>query len=251
VDGLEAAISDEPKLYSDEEIALILREATQSAESLAPTPAAASGLSLAQIKAAAAEAGLDPVLVERAAHRLSHRGSESFFERLAGGPLKHRETIQLPIALSEEVSTRLLSAIRAAAEVPGKGSADASGFAWHAWYKGSPLSVTAHEDSKGTRIQLLVDRTGSMVRRLFYTQFAVLMSVWMFIEELDTLPEFLTSIVLIPIGIVAAARAFWKSSTRATQERVAVLANAVRDSLPHVIAKNREPETPGSQSPDE
>src|SRR5688572_30513693 len=95
-------ISDEARLYTDEEVAMILREAAQSADSPAGTRTSSSGLSLEQIKAAAAEAGLDPVLVERAALRISQRSSESFFARVAGGPLRHRETIRVPTALSAE-----------------------------------------------------------------------------------------------------------------------------------------------------
>ena len=144
--------------------------------------------------------------------------------------------------MNEEVSTRLLSAIRAAAEVPGKGSADASGFAWHAWYKGNPLSVTAHEDSRGTRIQILVDRKGSMVGTLLFTQFAVVMSAWMTIELISSVSELLAWAV-IPAGLVAAARAFWKSSTRSVREKMAVLANAVRESLPAGEANGGPQET--------
>ena len=210
---------------------MILREAAQSAESAPGTLASSSGLSLEQIKAAAAEAGLDPALVERAALRISQRGSESFFVRAAGGPLRHRQTIRLPVTMSEEVSTRLLSAIRAAAEVPGEGSADASGFSWHAWHRSSRLSVTAHEDSRGTRVQVLVDRTSALVLTVVFSQFAVVMPIWMLIEMIDSYPELL-ALAAIPTGVLAAARAFWKSSTRSIRERTAVLLDALRDSLP-------------------
>ena len=225
-------ISDEARLYTDQEIALILREAAQSADSPAEPRAPSSGLSLAQIKAGAAEAGLDPALVERAALRLSQRGSESFFERLAGGPRRHRETISVPVAMSEEVSTRLLSAIRAAAEVPGEGRADASGFSWYAWYRSGRLSVTAHEDSRGTRIQILVDRTSSMVMTLIWTLFAVVLPAWMLVPSINSVPDVLLALAVLPIGVLAAARWYWKSSTRSVRERIAVLLEAVRKSLP-------------------
>ena len=224
-------MSDEARLYTDQEIALILREAAQSADSPAGTRALSSGLSLEQIKEGAAEAGLDPVLVEQAALRLSQRGSESFFERLAGGPRRHRETISVPAAMSEEVSTRLLSAIRAAAEVQGEGRADASGFSWYAWYRSSRLSVTAHEDSRGTRIQILVDRTSSIFMTLYWTLLAIVMPAWMFVESINSVPE-VVALAALPIGVLGAARWYWKSSTRSVRERIAVLLEAVRESLP-------------------
>ena len=207
-----------------------MREAAESADSPTVTPASSSGLSLEQIKAAASEAGLDPALVERAALRISQRSSESFFARKSGGPLRHRETIRMPTALSAEVSTRLLSAIRAAAEVPGEGRADTAGFSWHAWFRSSRLSVTAHEDSRGTRIQILVDRTSAMVMTVFWTQLAIVMLAWMSVEAIDSVQE-VVALAATSTGLVAAARALWKSSTRVVRERIAVLKEAVHESL--------------------
>src|SRR5688572_18249372 len=146
---------------------MVLREVAKSPASPAPIRASSSGVSLEQIKAAAAEAGLDPSLVERAARRLTKPPApESVLARLTGGPRRYRETIHLSTKMSEKLSTRLLSAIRAAAEVPGKESADASGFSWHGWFQGNRLSVTAHEDSQGTKLQIIVDRGAPMVQVL-------------------------------------------------------------------------------------
>ncbi len=49
-----------------------------------------AGFSLAEMKAIAVEAGLDPVLIERAARLMPVGSSKSRLERVAGGPLKHR-----------------------------------------------------------------------------------------------------------------------------------------------------------------
>src|SRR4051812_34494313 len=54
---------DDQRVYSDEEFALILRKAAELV-SHTETPATSSGgLTLAEMKAAAAQAGFDPVLV--------------------------------------------------------------------------------------------------------------------------------------------------------------------------------------------
>jgi hypothetical protein len=216
---------NEQRFYTDEEIALILREAAQAADSPAGIRAASSGLSLEQIKAAAAEAGFDPALVERVALRIAQRDSESWFERAAGGPIRHRQTIRLPTRMSEQVSAHLLSAITAAAEVPGAGRADGAGFSWHAWDRSNRVSVTAHEDSQGTRVQVLVDRTSAMVMTVLASLFAIVIPIWVRIEAPGLL-----ALAVIPIGVLAAARAFWKSSTRSVRERTAVLLDAVRES---------------------
>ena len=205
---------------------MILREAVQSADSLAGVRASSSGLSLEQIKVAAGEAGLDPSLVERAALRIAQRGPESFLERAVGGPRRHRETVHLATTMSEKTSTHLLSAIRAAAEVPGEGRADASGFSWHAWYRGNRLSVTAHEDSQGTRVQVLLDRSAPMVGHLLASVYVIGIAIALLVESIDSYPEVLL-LAAIPIGVLAAARASWKSSTRSLRERIAVLLDAV------------------------
>jgi hypothetical protein len=210
---------------------MILREAAQSAASPAGRRASSAGLSLEQIKAAAAEAGLDPSVVERAALRITKREPESFLERLAGGPRRHRETIHLASTMNEKTSARLLSAIRAAAEVPGEGSADASGFFWHAWYRGNRVSVAAHEDAQGTRVQILLERSAPMVNTLLASQVVVVMWIWVLIEEINSLPEAL-ALAVIPVGVLAAARAYWKSSTRSLRKRIAVLLDTVRESPP-------------------
>lgn len=174
---------------------------------------------------------MDPSLVERAALRIAWRDPESFLERLAGGPLRHRETIHLPIVMNEKTSTRLLSAIRAAAEVPGQGSADASGFSWHAWYRANRLSVTAHEDAKGTQVRILLDRGAPMVNTVLATLFVIVMTIWMLIDGMGSVPEAL-ALGALAIGVLAGARAYWKSSTRSLRERIAVLLDAVRESPP-------------------
>jgi hypothetical protein len=108
--------------------------------------------------------------------------------------------------MSKELSTGLLSAIRAVAEVPGERSADDSGFSWHGWYWSSRLSFTANVDSQGMRIQILVDRTSSMVMTQFWTQFAVVMPTCAIIEAVDSYPELLAWTAR-PIAVFAAARA--------------------------------------------
>ena len=221
----------EPRLYTGEEVAKILREVAASADLPAGRRAFSSGVSLEQLKAAAAEVDLDPSLVERVALRLARRDPESFLERAAGGPVRHRDTIHLATRMSTKMSTHLLSAIRAAAEVPGEGRADASGFFWHAWYRANRLSVTAHADSQGTRVQVLLDRTAPMVNTVLVALVVIVLSISMLVEQVDSYPTLL-ALAAIPIGVLAAARAYWKSSTRSLREWSAVLRDAVHDSPP-------------------
>jgi dihydrofolate reductase len=111
------------------------RSSLHKATDLAKRPGVAgdssSGLSLREIKAVGAEVGIDPALIERAARLVPRRRTQSLFERLIGGPIKHRIEAQFSTRLTEERSTHLLSAVRAHVDEHGHGQADASGMSWH------------------------------------------------------------------------------------------------------------------------
>lgn len=74
----------QPRLYSDQEISAILKRAgeLQAKESDAET----HGLSLEELQHIAAEVGLDPKLIERAAAQLEHKGSDKKGVGLWGSP---------------------------------------------------------------------------------------------------------------------------------------------------------------------
>ena len=129
--------------------------------------------------------------------------------------------------MSETMSTRLMSAIRSAAEVPGEGHADAFGFAWHAWYRANRLSVTAHEDAHGTRVQVLLERGTPRFFTVFAASFVIVIAFSLMIESVQSLPELL-ALFAMPIAVLAVARAYWKASTRSLRARIEVLLDAVR-----------------------
>ena len=82
-------MSDDQRIYSDEEFALILRKASELASRAEGAASASGGLTLTEMKAAAAQVGLDPALVERAARMLATNTPSSPIDRLIGGPLRH------------------------------------------------------------------------------------------------------------------------------------------------------------------
>ena len=59
-------MADDQRVYSDEEFALILRKAAELASRGESPAASQAGLTLTEMKSAAAQASLDPALVERA-----------------------------------------------------------------------------------------------------------------------------------------------------------------------------------------
>ena len=76
--------SDDRRIYSDEEFALILRKAAELANRSEGPDAATAGLTLTEIKSAALQVGIDPTLVERAARMLAATADASPLERVIG-----------------------------------------------------------------------------------------------------------------------------------------------------------------------
>jgi hypothetical protein len=89
-------MSDDQRIYSDEEFALILRQAAELGSRAKPPGATPAGLTLAEMKAIAAQVGFDPALVERAARTLVTSATGSVFERLIGGPLRPGQALRQP-----------------------------------------------------------------------------------------------------------------------------------------------------------
>ena len=96
-------MAGDQRVYSDEEFALILRKAAELSEPSDARSHPPGGLTLAEMKAAAAQAGFDPALVERAARllRSNATAAPSFVERLVGGRPRLAGEAHFPIVLDE------------------------------------------------------------------------------------------------------------------------------------------------------
>ena len=130
--------------YSEEEVALILRRATemQRAEPSAPDPA---GLTMTELEEIAAEAGIDAGMLRQAASELNMRQPETLGSRLAGAPttLAIQRVIEgeMPIGRLEELVPTIVAA------TPGRGTASAVG---------RSLTWSSQEGSNLTEQQVLV-----------------------------------------------------------------------------------------------
>lgn len=211
-------------------MALILQKATELAGRSDVAADHAADLSLEDIKAIGAEVGIDPALIEQAARIVPRRRAESAFERLIGGPLRHRVDAHFPIALTQESATHLLSAVRAETAKEGKGQADASGMSWHSEPGARRVSVTAHSDRDGTEVRVGVDRTGAFFPFAILALMVIFSWFWFFTEDIESLSDLLI-LLTVPVGGLAIARSLWASSTRAIDGRTTALLNTVSRSL--------------------
>lgn len=218
---------DDPERYSDEDVDLILRKATE----LAGQPDLEAGetssdLSLAEIKAIGAEVGIDPDLIERAARLVPRDRPKTVVERIMGGPLRHSVEAEFPVALTEESATHLLSAVRAETDKQGEGQADAAGMSWHSEPGPSRVSVTAHSDDEVTTVRIGVDRTAVIIPFVVLVLMAVLGWFFLAMDDIESLGDLLEWLVLAAGGL-AISRAAWAYSTRAIEARTTALLNAV------------------------
>jgi hypothetical protein len=222
-------ITDHRRVYTEAEFALILRKAAEL-ENRGDGPRPASdGMTLADIKTAAAEAGIDPALVERAARLLPARSSASGFERLAGGPLRHRSEVHLPVVLDDPTAARLLAAVQLSAGQSGTGHSSPIGMVWHAQDELEPLSVTARPEGGGTSVDVSLDRRGTMgVMLAAATVGFVAAATAGFALASQVAPELGAAAAVGGMGgALALTRAWWASSTRRARQRIGDVLEAV------------------------
>ena len=196
----------------------------------------ADGFSIEEIKAAAAEVGLDPRLVERAANLVPRAAKPSMVERLLGGSVRHRREAHFTRRLDEEGTARLLSAIRAAAEQAGEGHSDSTGLTWHSTGEANPFQVSAHIDQDGTTVRLVADRRSALTGTALATSaatFSLAFALVLLFEAVELQSQVLGWSTLggTMLGTLALGRAVWSSMSRRVQGRLDRLLEVVHRSV--------------------
>ena len=226
--------ADEQRVYSDEEFALILRKAAELSSRTSRPGVSPEGLTLTEMKSAAAQAGLDPALVERAARMLAMRTTASMFERLIGGPLRHEHDAHFRVKLTEERAARVLSSLRFNTHFhssdPGRSSD--LGVSWSASGDGNVLHVVARPDADGTAVSVVIDRRGTFVLTGVVTALTAFAALVFATGVGSAAPALAPWAALAGIGgTFAFARRFWASSTRKVHERIGALIDAIGQTL--------------------
>lgn len=212
---------------------MILRKASELASPPDGARRSEPGFSLAEIKAIATEVGIDPANVERAARLVAADRGQSVLERVIGGPLQHRRDFLVSRLLSEAEASRLLTAIRVAAEQHGEGEANESGVSWSSKGEPSRVFVSAFPERGGTRVQIGVDRTGGLLLTGFVnlTGGVVIASIVGAVIEPNSLA---TGAAILGAGIAGGltlGRAVWATTTKRVRVRVDRLVEVISGSL--------------------
>jgi hypothetical protein len=211
------------------------------------------GLTLADMKAAAAEAGLDPALVERAARLLPTNRSapSSFLARLIGGPFRLGDEAHFPIVLDEPGAAQVLSAVRIEIGPTGEGHAGATGMTWRSSHDFETFKVTARPDQDGTAVTVEVTRG------------ATPLMIGMFVVGGSTIATFIGAglggefgaAVGVPAilggvgGVLALARGYWASQTRTARERIGRALSSVGHSLDAISGARGAGDEAGREQP--
>lgn len=230
-------MSDDQRVYSDEEFALILRKAAELASPAQPRAASSAGLTLAEMKAAASQVGFDPALVERAARLLAASATASPLERLIGGPLRHDHEARFPIKLDENSAARLLSVVRISAGQSGSqdvGHSSSIGMSWHDGGELDALRVTARPEKDGTSVSVVVSRHGTLGVVAMFSGMVMFLAVLFAGAALyPEAPALGLGGAIAGIGgTLAVARRYWASSTRKVRERIRVVLDTIGQTLP-------------------
>ena len=229
-------MADDQRVYSDEEFALILRQAAELARQAEQHGPSSAGLTLTEMKAAAAQVGLDPDLIERAAQLLAAKATTSPLEWLIGGPLRHDHGARFRIKLDQHDAARLLSAVRISAGQAGSrdvGHSSSMGMTWHDGGELEALRVTARPEEEGTSVSIVLDRRGTLGIVAMFSGIAMFLAVLFAVFGLyPEAPALGVGGLIAGIGgVLAIARGYWASSTRRVRERISLVTDAISQTL--------------------
>lgn len=156
-------IADHPKGYTEEDFAIILAKAAEMSSESSSPDTAPGALSLLDMKAIASEVGMDPDLIERAAHLAPGVLRPGLLGRLSGGPLSSRIDLEIPVRLDEAGAQHLLSLTRATLLAHGQAEATTAGMSFLSFEGWQRVYISAHPDGDGTRIQVVVDNRSRLL----------------------------------------------------------------------------------------
>jgi hypothetical protein len=142
-----------PRVYGDEEIGRILKRATEL-QHREPTAPSSAGVTLAELEEIAAEAGIDPAYLRRAAMEVdSGVADPSFWARVVGDDVMIVRDVTLPGELDSDGFERIVATIQAASREHGQPS-----------LLGRTLTWRAETSNKTRTIQLVVSSHAGQTR---------------------------------------------------------------------------------------
>lgn len=246
---------DGNRSYSEEEFALILRKASEL-QAKGPGPGSPkTGMALRDIKQIAAEVGIEPEFVERAAALARNSGTGGGFT-LVGGPMNTFHSDEIQGQLTEGDMARLIDVVRDTLGSQGTVTEVLDSVEW----KGSqgelrPVHVTLSPRDGVTKIQVRADQTGSAVLSFVLPGLATVISTIAIGASLE--PGLLGGFGVVAAGGLTGftlGRTIFKHFSDRFQSRVALLTERLResgDALVSASAPAQDADAPHADPPPE
>ena len=155
----------ESRRFTDREVALVLRRATDLDERVDPGPDAGVGLSLAELKEIAREVGISTAAVERAVATLDR--PESLASRFGGAPSVRKAVHVVPHAVAREGLAGLIAAVDEHADGTGSVTEALGSVRWTARdrMKSTRVSITPRDGETAIEV---VEKAEPRLRRIFH-----------------------------------------------------------------------------------
>lgn len=181
------------------------------------------------MKTIAREVGLDPGLIERAAHLVPGVTGSTLMGRLFGGPVSSRVEFHVPVQLTADGAQQLLSLVRATLLTQGSGEASAAGMSFTSFESLSRVFVSAHADGEGTGIRLVVDSRGQLIVPVVLSSWAtaVLVAVLLGGGIEPTGPAAVLPYLLFGGGMATVTGLLWRSIRKTAQRTLGTLDDLV------------------------
>ncbi|MEX2180323.1 MAG: hypothetical protein WD801_16530 [Gemmatimonadaceae bacterium] len=211
---------------------MILSKAAELAGSSRSVGRIEDGLTLEEITSIAAEAGLDPDSIARAARLIPDVGQRSVLRRVMGGALRVRQDFGLPGELTNERAQRIVNSARTTMRTHGVGDAGSSGVSWSTGAAGN-VFVSAHGEAAGTRVQVTVDHRNLLILPVMLGTFGVLATLYTGIAAGDS--GFVNPYLVLAGGTGITAALVWS-----VVRRIAGKARATLESLIDAIGESHD-----------
>jgi hypothetical protein len=224
-------MSTNERLFSDEEVALILRKATQL-EGPGGALETGDGLSLAEIQRIGREVGIRPEVVARAAALLQvDRPGRA--DRLLGGPAVYRAEREVVGAIAREDFGVVVDAVRRVTGESGTVSDVLNGLEWRSAGVAA-LAVTVRPRNGHTAVQVLANRGIARVGLYALSTMAALVAGG--ITGAIVEPGVAGGIAVMGAWIGAAlltARGVWRSGSARFRAKFTTLVQTVTEEVEH------------------
>jgi hypothetical protein len=213
-------VSDDSKKYSEREVSLILSKAVELTGSSNPVGGVEDGLTLEEIASIAAEAGVDPNSIARAARLVRDEVPPSALRRIMGGDLHLRRRFDLPGELTAARAQRIVSLARSQTQTHGAGGADSTGVSWSTRSAGH-VFVSAHGEAAETRVQITVDNRAAFLGTLFLGTLGAMATLYAAVAAGDS--GFVNPYLILAGGGGITAAWVWSAMRRITRKTRATL----------------------------